>query len=44
MMDLVTVRELYESLAACHTAVREQLGRPLTLTEKTLFAQLTPGQ
>ena len=44
MMDLAAVRELYESLAACHAAVREQLGRPLTLTEKTLFAHLTPGQ
>ena len=43
-MDLAAVRELYESLAACHAAVREQLGRPLTLTEKTLFAHLTPGQ
>ena len=44
MSDPDAVRQFYDSLAACHAAARKQLGRPLTLAEKILFAHLAPGQ
>ena len=44
MSDPDAVRQLYDSLAACHAAARKQLGQPLTLAEKILFAHLAPGQ
>ncbi|HIG63570.1 MAG: aconitate hydratase [Methanobacteriota archaeon] len=44
MSDPNAVRQFYDSLAACHAAARKQLGRPLTLAEKILFAHLAPGQ
>ncbi|HIN08264.1 MAG TPA: aconitate hydratase, partial [Candidatus Poseidoniales archaeon] len=44
MSDPDAVRQFYDSLAACHAAARKQLGQPLTLAEKILFAHLAPGQ
>ncbi|MDP7006597.1 MAG: aconitate hydratase [Candidatus Poseidoniia archaeon] len=44
MSDPGAVQQFYDSLAACHSAARKQLGRPLVLAEKTLFAHLAPGQ
>ncbi len=44
--ELAMVRKAYEGQAARHQAARQRLGRPLTLTEKILFAHLDgdPGE
>lgn len=43
IFDIDMIREVYNQLPGKVTQAREKLGRPLTLTEKILFAHLSPG-
>jgi aconitate hydratase len=43
MFDLSMIKGLYERFPARITAARNVVGRPLTLTEKILYAHLTQG-
>lgn len=38
--SIPSIRKLYESLREKHNVIRKRVGRPLTLTEKILFAHL----
>ena len=43
IFDIDMIREVYNQLPGKVARTREKLGRPLTLTEKILFAHLSPG-
>ncbi len=43
MFDLSMIKAVYESFPARVAAARKAVGRPLTLTEKILYAHLTQG-
>ena len=43
IFDIDMIREVYGQLPGKITQVKQRLGRPLTLTEKILFAHLSPG-
>lgn len=43
MFDLTMIRAVYERFPARVAAARQAVGRPLTLTEKILYAHLTQG-
>jgi len=43
IFDIDMIREVYGQLPEKITQAKQKLGRPLTLTEKILFAHLSPG-
>lgn len=43
IFDIDMIREVYGQFPGKITQARQKLGRPLTLTEKILFAHLSPG-